>query len=163
MPPEDEVKTWMLVYYAKEAANKVDPDKYWTDLGKDFYERTKSLIKANDEVKQMATSLIADAKTDDEKLARLFDFCRDKIKNTSNDASGLTPDERAKLKDNKNPSDTLKRGMGDGGDIDLLFAALANAAGFDARIVLAPDRGDLFFDKGIAQSYFIDPRTSQST
>ena len=158
MPPEDEVKTWMLVYYAKEAPNKVDPNKYWSDLAKSFYERTKGLIKANDEVKQVAASLIADAKTDDEKLERLFQFCREKIKNTSNDAAVLTPEEREKLKENKKPSDTLKRGMGDGGDIDLLFAALANAAGFDARIVLASDRGDLFFDKGIPNAYFVDPR-----
>jgi hypothetical protein len=89
---------------------------------------------------------------------RLFEFCRTKIKNTSNDASGLTAEELAKAKDNKTPSDTLKRGMGSGGDIDLLFAALASAAGFDARIVLAPDRGDLFFNKELPNVYFIDPR-----
>jgi uncharacterized protein DUF3857/transglutaminase superfamily protein len=158
MPPEDQVKIWMLVFYQKENIEKVDADKYWLDLGRRFYDDNKGLIKANDEVKQMATSLIADAKTDDEKIARLFEFCRTKIKNTSNDASGLTPDERAKLKDNKNPSDTLKRGQGTTGDIDLLFAALANAAGFDARITLSPDRGDLFFNKGLPNGYFIDPQ-----
>jgi len=105
----------------------------------------------------MAASLVADAKTDDEKLQRLFDFCRTKIKNISLDSSGLSPDELAKIKENKNPADTLKRGTGRSGDIDHLFAALANAAGYDARIVLAPDRGDIFFDKGLPNSYFIDP------
>ena len=158
MPPEDQIKTWMLVYYHKERPDKIDTQKYWSDLGKSFYDRTKSLIKANDDVKKMSASLIADAKTDDEKLERLFQFCREKIKNTSNDASGLTSEEREKLKENKHPSDTLKRGMGTTGDIDLLFAALANAAGFDARIVLASDRGDLFFDKAIPNAYFINPQ-----
>jgi transglutaminase-like putative cysteine protease len=158
MPPEDQVKTWMLVFYQKENIEKVDPEKYWSDLARRFYDDNKGLIKANDEVKQMAASLVADAKSDDEKIARLFAFCRTRIRNTSNDASGLTPDERAKLKDNKTPSDTLKRGQGTTGDIDLLFAALANAAGFDARIVLSPDRGDLFFDKALPNGYFIDPQ-----
>ena len=158
MPPEDQIKTWMLVYYASALNDKPNPEKYWLDLAKRYYNDNKSLIKANDDVKQMAASLTADAKTDMEKLERLFDFCRNKIKNTSNDASGLTPEERAKLKENKSPSDTLKRGMGTGGNIDLLFAALANASGFDARIVLAPDRGDLFFDKNIPNAYFIDPQ-----
>jgi transglutaminase-like putative cysteine protease len=158
MPPEDQVKTWMLVYYDKQIADKVDPQKYWFELGKSYYDRSKSLIKANDDVKQMAASLIADAKTDDEKLERLFQFCRDKIKNTSNDALELTPEERGKLKENKSPSDTLKRGVGSSGDIDLLFAGLANASGFDARIVLASDRADLFFDKSIPNGYFVDPR-----
>lgn len=157
MPPEDQVKTWMLVFY-KRSGDKPDPQKYWMEVGKTYYDDKKSLMKANDEVKQLAASLIADAKTDDEKLERLFEFCRNKIKNTSNDASGLTPDERAKLKENKSPSDTLKRGMGTGADVDLLFAALANASGYDARIVLAPDRGDLFFDKSIPNDYFVDPQ-----
>ena len=157
MPPEDQVKTWMLVYYAS-GDKQPDPAKYWSDVGKRFYESTKGLIKPNDEVKQMAAQLIADAKTDDEKLMKLFEFCRTKIKNTSNDAAGLTAEERAKLKDNKNPSDTLKRGMGSSADIDLLFAALATGAGFDARIVLTPDRGDLFFNKELPNVYFIDPR-----
>ena len=158
MPPEDEVKTWMLVYYDKPLSEKADAQKYWTGIGKWYYDEHKSAIKANDEVKKQAAAIIADAKTDDEKVARLFEFCREKIKNISNDASGLSPDERAKLKDNKNPSDTLKRAMGTTRDIDLLFAALANAAGFDARIALAPDRGDLFFDKGLPNAYFIDPQ-----
>ena len=155
MPPEDEVKTWMLVYYA--TSDKPDPAKYWSNLGKRFYDGTKSLIKPNDDVKQTASSLTSDAKTDTEKLERLFEFCRTKIKNTSNDASGLTEEEKKKLKDNKSPSDTLKRATGSSGDIDLLFASLASASGFDARIVLAPDRGDIFFDKGIPNAYFLTP------
>lgn len=154
MPPEDEVKTWMLVFYQKATSEKPDAEKYWLNLGKDYYERTKSLLKPNDEVKEMAASLTSTAKTDDEKIANLFDFCRYKIKSTRD----LTADERAKLKDNKSPADTLKRGVGTGGDIDLLFAALANAAGFDARIALAPDRGDIFFDKSLPNSYFIRPQ-----
>ena len=158
MPPEDQVKTWMLVFYQRASNEKVDPDRYWATLGKDVYDRTKSLIKPNDEVKQTATSLIAEAKSDDEKVANLFDFCRYKIKNVNNDTSGLTPDERAKVKDNKTPSDTLKRGIGTGLDIDLLFAALANSAGFDARIVLSSDRGDIFFDKTLPNPYFLNPQ-----
>ncbi|HEY8188874.1 MAG TPA: DUF3857 domain-containing protein [Pyrinomonadaceae bacterium] len=154
MPPEKQLKTWMLIYYTKD--EKLDADKYWFNLGKRFYEVTKSLLKVNDEVRQAATAATADAKTDDEKIARLFEFCRTKIKNVSDDASGMTPEERKKLKENKTPSDTLKRGMGTGADVDLLFAALVSAVGFDARIVMAPDRGQLFFDKSIANAYFLE-------
>jgi hypothetical protein len=146
----------MLVYYAN-MSEKPDPEKYWSGLGKRFYENTKSLMKPNDDVKKMAASLTADAKSDTEKLQNLFDFCRYKIKNISNDASGVTAEERKKLKENKTPSDTLKREMGTSGDIDLLFASLATASGFDARIVLAGDRGDIFFDKGLPNAYFLNP------
>jgi Domain of Unknown Function with PDB structure (DUF3857)/Transglutaminase-like superfamily len=158
MPPENQVKIWMLLYYDKAANEKLEPEKYWLDLARTFYDKTKSLMKPNDEVKQLAASLTTDAKSDEEKLQRLFDYCRTKIKNINNDASGLTSEERAKIKENKTPSDTLKRGTGTGADIDLLFASLANASGLDARIVLAPDRGDLFFDKSIPNGYFLDPQ-----
>lgn len=155
MPPEDEVKTWMLVFYSRDTVN--DPQKYWFDYARRFYEETRPLLKANDAVKQMAASLTAGATGDEEKLQRIFDFCRTRIKNASDDASGLTDDERRKVKDNKSPADTLKRLIGSGADIDLLFASLATASGFDARIVLAPSRGDMFFDKSVANSYFVDP------
>jgi hypothetical protein len=157
MPPEDQVKTWMLVFYQRSTEDTSNPDKYWTETAKSYYNEHKSEIKPNDEVRKMAASLVADAKTDDEKLQRLFDFCRTKIRNVNFDATGLTRDEIAKVKDNKNPSDTLKRGMGRSSDIDELFAGLANGLGFDARIVLAPDRGDLFFDKSLPNRYFVYP------
>jgi hypothetical protein len=158
MPPENQVKTWGLVFYTPP--DKIDPQKFWLDLGRRFYDRTKGLMKPNDDVKQLAASLVEGANTPDEKLQKLFEFCRTKITNTSSDASGITPDERKKLKDNNSPSDTLKRGMGTSADVDLLFASLATAAGFDARIVLAPNRGDIFFDneiQAIPNSYFLNP------
>jgi hypothetical protein len=158
MPPADQVKIWALVFY--QSNTKLDAQKYWLDLGRHFYDGTKSLMKPSDDVKQTAATLTTDAKSPEEKLQKIYEFCRTKINNVSNDASGMTPDERKKLKDNKSPSDTLKRGMGTAADVDLLFAALATASGFDARIALAPDRGDIFFDNDIREipnAYFLEP------
>src|ERR1051325_3915106 len=157
MPPEDQVKTWALVFYS--ADSKLNAEKYWLEVGRRFYDKTKSLIKVTDDVKQTAATVSADAKSPDEKLQKIYEFCRTKVTNVNNDASGITPDERKKLKENKSPSDTLKRGMGTAEDIDLLFAALVTASGFDARIALAPDRGDIFFDneiRSIPNSYFVE-------
>ena len=61
--------------------------------------------------------------------------------------SGFSEDQFDKLKENKKPSDTLKRGVGPGIDINLLFAALANAAGLETRVALLPDRGKRLFDR----------------
>ena len=74
---------------------------------------------------------------------------RTNIKNTNDKSSGFTADEIEKLKENKKPADTLKRGVGPGIDVNLLFAALANAAGFEARVALLPDRGKRFFYRHI--------------
>lgn len=153
MPPEDAVRPWMLVYYSKDT--KLEGEKYWQDYGRRSYEVSKSLMKVNDEVKTASAATITGASTPEEKLEKLFEFCRSKIKNVNDDASGLTKEDRAKLKENKSPADTLKRGMGTGTDIDMLFASLAIAAGFDARMVRLSDRSDTFFDKSFPDDYFI--------
>jgi hypothetical protein len=155
MPPEDQVRAWTLMYYAKD--EKLEPEKYWNRIGKEYYETFKSLYKVNDEVRQAATTAIGDAATPEKKLDRLFEFCRTKIRNSSGDASGLSKEERAALKENKSPADTLKRGMGSAGEIDLLFAALATAAGFDARITLIAPRNDIFFNSAVPIAYFMEP------
>ncbi|MBI3653637.1 MAG: DUF3857 domain-containing protein [Acidobacteria bacterium] len=155
MPPEDQVRTWMLIYYTREA--KPVPEKFWGDLGKRYYDIIKDRMKANDEVKKAAATIIGDATTPEEKLKRLFDYCRYKIKNVNDDAAGMTDEQRKKLKENHSPADTLKRGMGNSADIDLLFAALASAAGFEARLALSSYRDSFFFDPGLPLSYFMRP------
>lgn len=153
MPPEDQVRSWILIYYSED--RKLTPEKYWENYGKRLYDETKSAMKANDEVRQAATEAIAGATTDEEKLQKLFDYCRAKIKNVLDDAAGLTPDQLRKIKENKSPGDTLKRGSGTGRDIDLLFAAMANAIGFEARLVALSDRSDIFFDPKLSDDYFL--------
>jgi Domain of Unknown Function with PDB structure (DUF3857)/Transglutaminase-like superfamily len=153
MPPEDEVRAWMLTWYTDEG--DLPPDKYWPKFGKDTYDEYKTLLKITDEVRNAAVQAIGDASTPDQKLERLYAFCQTKIKNVNSDTAGLTADERARLKENKTPADTLKRGMGTGWDIDLLFTAMADAAGMEARVVRIADRSDVFFSPNFANKYFL--------
>ena len=153
MPPEDQVRTWMLVYYTRE--NNIVPNRFWRDWGKTVYELHKADLKVSDEVKKAAAEAIGDADTTQKKLARLYSYVREKVTNINDDALGLTPEERAKVKENKSPADTLKRGKGTSEDIDMLFGALAIAAGFEAHVVELPDRSDFFFDESFADGYFL--------
>lgn len=154
MPPEDKIRTWMLVYYTQES--KVDPQKYWANIGRINYEAFKPYMKVNDDVRKATNDAMGSAATADEKLLKILEFCRTKIKNASSDTSGLSAEEIKKMKDNHNPADTLKRGYGYGNDIDYLFAAMATAAGFDARLALMPDRGQFFFDPSFPNTYFLE-------
>lgn len=154
MPPEDQVRPWMLVYYSQDS--KLAPDKFWKQYGKDVYNDYKAGMKPNDDVRKAATEIIGDASTPDEKLARLFEFCRTKIKNMNNSAAfGLTREDREAAKTNKTAADTLRRAMGTSRDIDLLFASLATAAGFDARFAILANRNDIFFDPAFPDTYFL--------
>ena len=153
MPPEDEVRSWVYLYYTEDL--KMETEKYWQTKGKQFYDVTKDEMKVSDEVRAAIPAIIGDASTPDDKLQRIYDFCRLKIKNLSDDAAVLSEDERKKLKPNKSPAETLKKGMGTSGNIDMLFAALAKAAGFDARLALSGNRDVHFFDKGMANVAFL--------
>jgi hypothetical protein len=153
MPPEYSVRPWMLVYYAEGRAP--DPQKFWNDFGRRLYEQHKSAMKVSDEIRRAAAEATAGAATDDEKLDRLFAFVRSRVRNVGDAASGFTAEQIEKMKDNKSPADTLKRGTGDWHDIDMLFAALATAAGFDARVAKLADRGDTFFDINFPDDYFL--------
>ncbi|HJQ23439.1 MAG TPA: DUF3857 and transglutaminase domain-containing protein [Blastocatellia bacterium] len=153
MPPEDQVRTWTLLYYSKDV--KQQAEAYWHEHGKAFYEAFKPMMKANDDIKKAVAQIAGDAATPQQKLERLYTYCQTKIKNVDDDASGMTAEDLKKAKKNDSPADTFKHGMGTGGDIDLLFAAMASAAGFETRIALMGDRSRMFADFSLPNTYFV--------
>lgn len=155
MPPEYAVRPWMLVFYTSEKTT--DPDQFWNSYGRRMGSAFKSLLKVNDDVRKASTEAVGDAQAPEQKLERLYNFVRAKVKRYTDDAAGLTAEQLKKIKENKSPADTLKRGLGDAKDIDLLFAALASAAGFEVRLACTSDREDTFFMKDFPDDYFVDP------
>ena len=145
MPPEDNVRSWAMVKYYSILSMLLG----YPMLASSVYNGFQSYMKVDKEIKAKAAEITAGASTDDEKLEKIFEFVRTNIKNTQDENSGFTDDQIEKLKENKKPSDTLKRSVGPGIDINLLFAALANAAGLEARVALLPDRGQRLFDRNV--------------
>jgi Domain of Unknown Function with PDB structure (DUF3857) len=151
MPPEDEVRAWILLFYNQSG---IAPGKFWVDMGKRLYESNKEELKVNDEVRKKATEIVGDATQAEDKLKRIYEFCQTKIRNLSR--ASITSEERAKLaKDIKSPADTLKKGMGRGGNIDNLFAALVNAAGLEAYRAYSGNRQEYFLDEAFPNLYFL--------
>jgi hypothetical protein len=153
MPPESEVRPWILVYYAEP--EELQPSQYWNAFGRGVFEADKADLKINGDIRKAATEAIGTTTDAEEKLRKLFDFTRTKITNPFDDASGARAEDLAKFKENNSPADTLKRGVGTPFDIDILFGALAGAAGFDVRIARISDRSDVFFDPSFKNSYFL--------
>ena len=145
MPPKDEVTTWALIYFA--------PDFGGSAINSERYDQFKSVTKTTGELRAAASSIIGDAANPEQKIERLFKFCRSKIKHIDAEGSGLTASDRAKYRPNKTAADTLKNASGTGSEINALFAALAIAAGFDARPSLVSSRNEIFFDPAPADSF----------
>ena len=152
-PPDEALRSWLLVYYEED--KKLVPEKFWKEVGKADWNLFKPLLKVDDAVKRTAAELVTGGETDDGKLLRLDAFCRSKIKNVQSEVAEMTSGERKAVKDNHHPGDTLKQMAGTGTDINLLFAALATAAGFDARFARIPDRGRHFFTADVPIQYFL--------
>jgi len=152
-PPEYAVRPWLLLFYAKDTPS--DVEKYWKEYAKGQYDLHRGMMKVSDDVKEATAATIAGESDDEKKVQKIFDYVRAHIKNINDDASGLSADDLKKLKENKTPSDTLKRAEGNWHDIDMLFAAMVTAAGLDARVVNLPRRSDIFFPKWFTNGYFM--------
>ena len=153
-PPQDQIRSWLLVYYVWE--QRLDVQKFWSDFGRTLSDISRQETKVDDYVRRAAQEAVGTAVSADEKLENIFNYCRARVKNIYAPESGLSAEERAKRKENKSPADTLKRGQGSGTEISTLFAALVAAAGFESRLALLPDRSDIFFDSNFPDNYFLN-------
>ncbi len=151
MPSEWVVRPWTLVFYADDV--KSSPDKYWASESKYLYELDEPYLKVNGDVRQAADDAIAGLKDPEAQLAKLLQYCRGRIKRFGD--QDVTERQREKAKENNKPSDTLKRGIGSGFDVNMLFAAMARAEGFDVRVARLGDRSDRTFDKAFLNTFFL--------
>ncbi len=150
MPPKDVVRAWMLVYPDSGA----DDNSYWARFA-GFREDWYKFFEPGKEIKNILPQIIGDASTPEEKLSRIFKFCRNEIHNVTFDPS-ILPDERADIyEETKTAKDTLKEKRGGSGNINTLFGALATAAGFEARYVFTGNRSKFFFNPQQANSRFV--------
>ncbi|MEO6393368.1 MAG: DUF3857 and transglutaminase domain-containing protein [Pyrinomonadaceae bacterium] len=152
MPPENEVRPYMAINYSVN--NMFSGEFYWALLSRSYAEGTKDYVKVNDEVKRTAAEVTSGVSTDEERIARIYDFCQTRIRNLTYDTS-MTAEEKEKIKDNKNPGDTLKRQVGWSRDVNFLLIALARAAGIDATMAITGNRSENFFNRSIRDANMV--------
>ena len=154
MPPEDEVRSWLLVYYSDDT--KGDYTDFWARAGGYLAANweIKDTLKPGKEIKAAAQQITAGAGSPDEQMAKLFEFCKTKIKNITFDTS-ITDEEKEKIKPNKSTNDTYQKLQGTSRDINELFASLSSALGFETRLAFGGDRSEKFFNPQQAHMSFI--------
>ena len=147
MVPEDEARSWMAIYYDTQlAANSRD---YWVTYAKRLHETTKGSFKPSSEIKAETARIIAGAQDDDEKLKRIYEYVKKEIRNLSYEPNA-SEDELKRARSSKSANDVFKLKYGTASDIDTLFASMAIAAGYDARLAISGSRNELFFDPRVA-------------
>jgi len=153
MPPDAQVKPWLLVYY-QDLDEKVGTE-YWDDLAKKRFHDLDSYFQPDDDIKQKAVQLAGGTKDTAQALSRLYEFCRTQIHDIDEDAADTTVADESRPKPSKSCAETLRRRKGNRVDIDDLFVSLARGLGYDARMTMAGDRSSIFFRPRMTNSAFL--------
>jgi hypothetical protein len=158
-PSNPNLEQWALLYYRPTDAKP--PEKYWNEEGKRVYKRVKDGLKLSDEMKSGAAGAVASAKTDEEKIAALSAFLRQNVRSIGDPT--VTAAERQQYfqklpKDRERTAgEIFKSGLAAPNEMNLVFAGLAEPAGFDARPALIGSRLEVQFEpKMMGDTYFLD-------
>jgi hypothetical protein len=154
MPPTDEVRSWLLIYYWDDL--KDTSSDFWSKAGGIIARAfdIKDTLKPGKDLKAAAAEITAGATTPDEQLAKLYEFSKKRVKNITFDTT-LTDEQKEQIKPSKSASETYKKLQGTEEDINELFASLATALGFEVRLAFSGDRSEKFFDPKLAHVSFI--------
>lgn len=154
MPPEDEVRSWMLLYYTRRL--KDTSTDFWSRLGGNivYVYDVKDTLKPDKSLKAAVAEITAGSTDPEEQVSKIFDFCKTKIKNLSYDPT-MTDEDREKLKPNKSTTDTYKKLQGTTNEVNELFASLTSALGIETRLAFGGDRSEKFFNVNQAHESFI--------
>lgn len=144
MPPEYQMREWMLIFYEED--RKMTPDKFWKEIGKDDYKTFRQGLKTDGAMKQAAVEATRGATSEADKAAAIFRWMRANIRNVNDLGSGVTAEQRQQFKVNKTPTETLRQKLGNGTDLMMLFSSLALSAGLEPRLTKSSDRRFRFFD-----------------
>lgn len=157
-PSKANTEPWALLYY--RSGGSKDPEKFWMDQGRKTYNDIKALVRVDNDAKAAAAKATGSASTPEAKLTALILYVRDNIKNLydpqvtdaqRNEFVKKLPKDRR-----RNSSEILKSGIGMPQELNVAFAAVAQAAGLDVRPALVADRDEVAFAPTMIDTYFLD-------
>ncbi len=157
-PSAANLEAWALLHY--QLGERKDPDKYWNEISKKEYSELKASLRSDSEIKTAATEAVASAKSDDDKIAAIIGAVRSHVRNLF-DKEVTDAERQAYIK--SLPKDRLrtaaeiyKSGIGTANEMNVVFAAMAQQIGLEARPVLVSDRTQyLFRPKTTIDTFFL--------
>ena len=138
MPPERMVKSRADFFYV---IGDADPSIFWRSQGKQTALFFEKFIGPSKNIQRVANETVAAGDSPETKLRKLYARAQQVRFVNSEPAKTEKEEKRENLKDNNDAEDVLKHGYAFANEIDLLFVALARAAGFESAPVLQPVTG----------------------
>jgi hypothetical protein len=156
MPPEHELRFRVDFIYNEDGFEE-NPDRFWKKYEKKQFDETEKFMDKRKAMEQAVSEIISPSDSADAKLRKIYGRCQ-QITNLNYVPAG----ERIKYEKIKfnNVEDVWKNGVGYGRDINLLFLALARAAGFEAYYVRLSGRSEYFFNQKRMNIHELDADTT---
>jgi hypothetical protein len=151
MTPESTQRMDVRIFYLE--GTMASADHYWEEESRNWQKGADKFMRKAGDAAAEAQKLVAGIDEPFRKLKTLYARVQE-IKNLSYDRT-MTNQRRKelKIKDNRSVADVLKNNYGLRSDITRTFAALARAAGYEAKVVRVVTRDDKFFDKNLCDLY----------
>lgn len=145
MPPEEALKARVDFFYVLGFLGNAD--SFWAVQAREQADVLEKFIGDSKSVRRAAAEVVGPNDQPETKLRKLYARAQ-QVRYLSYEPLKTHQEERREsLKANKNVDDILKHGYGSGNEINLFFAALARAAGFQSAPVMVADRRRHFFDR----------------
>ncbi len=147
LAPRKDFEPFFTLDYAF-STQALGQDKYWNYRGGNLESINDHMVRPkSSKVKKLAAQLFDGIRFPEDRLRRAYEYCTEEITNISEYTDRFTEQELDELDENDSPNDTIRNGYGTRWDIAGLFASLAGAAGFKARLVQVEDQEDCTFFK----------------
>lgn len=147
MPPEYNYKPAIRFFYLPLRYSY--SDVYWNEMSRGFSYFFEDFMGNSREIKAEAQRVIG-SETNSEKQLKLLYARAQQVRNLSYERRLSRQEEKHEdIKEIKHASDVLSRGYGNRNDINLLFIAMARAAGFNAALVAVSSRRNRFFNQEV--------------
>ena len=141
-PPEESFKARVDLLYT---VRYFGSDGFWIDLARRRGKDLEPFLKKSKAIDREVARLISPSDSDETKLRKLYDRAQ-QIRMVSFELEKTEKErKREELKENKNAEDVLTRGYAYANQVNLLFVALARAAGFEAYPFVVTSRKNAFF------------------
>lgn len=147
MPPENTLRASVDLFYV--AGFVTDIASFWRSQGRQKAEETEKFIGEPKKFMREVERIVAPGDSPETKLRKLYEFVQ-RIRYLSYEPSRSEKEQkRENLDANKNAEDVLRHRYAYANEINLLFVALARAAGFEAIVAEVTSRDSNFFAKEV--------------
>jgi hypothetical protein len=145
MPPEQMVNSRVHLYYVIGWSGS-----QWYSFGKMMEQEYQKFVTPNSFLTRLADEIAPRDLASQERLHRLYS--RVQQLRFLSDEPIKSRKELSAIAENKSAEDILRHGYAFNNEANLLFTALARAAGFDANVVQVTDRREALFDETLPDS-----------